>query len=343
MSETMQVVEFVGPGQARWQEAPTPRLEGAEQALVRPTAVTACGLDIHMIEGRVPVDGGFVLGHEFLADVLEVGETVTSVRPGDRVLVPFQISCGRCRFCRLGRTASCTGVVNHAMFGLAPFCGHDHGGGLSDVVRVPFADAMCVAVPADVPASIASVGDNTSDAWRCIGPYVGDGSDTPVLVVGAGTRAGFVAVAAVAIARALGSPVEYVDETPRNLALAERLGATVVEGLPSSARDAFPLTVSVGATADCLSYALRSTEPGGVCVNTAIFWGNATPVPLLEMYDTGITLVTGRAHVRAAMPAVVELIRSGRLDVDMLVESRAPWAEADAAMSNVSDKLLISR
>ena len=339
----MPTVEFVRPGEARWREAPKPRLDGAAQALVRPVAVTACGLDIHMMEGRVPVEGGFVLGHEFIADVLDIGDAVESVRLGDRVLVPFQISCGRCRLCKLGRTANCTTVPNHAMFGLAPLCGQDHGGGLSDVVRVPHADAMCVVIPGDLPAAVASLGDNTTDGWRCIGPFVGDGSGIPVLVVAAGTRAGFVAIAAVAVARALGSPVEYVDENPRNLALAERLGATVVEGLAARPPSSFPLTVSVGATPECIAYALRSTEPGGVCVNTAIFWGNITPMPLGEMYDTGVTLVTGRAHVRSGIPPVLDLVRSGRLDLDGLVESRASWAEADAAMSSVSDKLLITR
>lgn len=341
--EMMAVVEFAGPGRARWREAPRPALEGPEDALVRPRAVTACGLDIHMMQGRVPVEGGFVLGHELLGDVVEVGERVHTVRPGDGVLVPFQISCGRCRLCGLGRTASCTSVPNHAMFGLAPFCGQDHGGGLADLVRVPFADAMCIGAPDDVPAAVASLGDNTTDGWRCVAPYVEEGSGTPVLVIGAGTRAGFVAIAAVAVARALGCAVEYVDEAPRNLAMAERLGATVVEGPPHERRGEFPVTVSVGATVESLWCALRSTEPGGVCVSPAIFWANSTPVPLLDMYDTGVTFVTGRCNARAGMPAVLDLVRSGRLDVDLLVESRAPWAEADAAMSDVSDKLLVSR
>jgi threonine dehydrogenase-like Zn-dependent dehydrogenase len=343
MTESMQTLQFVAPGEARWAEAPRPAIAGASEVLVRPVAVTVCGLDIHMMQGLVPVHGGFALGHEFTADVLEVGDGVESVGPGDRVLVPFQISCGQCRMCMLGRTASCTGVPDHAMFGLAPFCGQDHGGGLSDVVRVPHADAMWVAIPNDLPDAIASVGDNTTDGWRCVGPYVRDGSGTPVVVVAVGTRAGFTAIAAVAVARALGSPVEYVDQTPRNLALAESLGATVVEGLPPTPRERFPLTVSVGATPECIAYALRATEAGGICVNTGIFWGNITPIPLGEMYDNGVTLVTGRAHVRTCMPAVVDLVRSGRLDLDVLVESRASWGDADVAMSNVTDKLLVTR
>ena len=75
---------------------PTPELSGGVDALVRPIAVATCDLDAAVVAGRAPLPGPFAFGHEFVADVLEIGESVTSVRAGDRVIVPFQVSCGTC-------------------------------------------------------------------------------------------------------------------------------------------------------------------------------------------------------------------------------------------------------
>ena len=82
-----------------------------------------------------------------VAEVVAVGDGVTSVRPGDRVVVPFQISCGDCRECRRGATGSCGSVPLMAMYGLGPLAGLNGGGFMSDLVLVPYADAMLIAVP----------------------------------------------------------------------------------------------------------------------------------------------------------------------------------------------------
>src|SRR5882724_1049220 len=103
----MEQLTFVEPGRIEWREAPEPSLESGEAALVRPLAVTTCDLDQLIIHGRVPLPGPFPLGHEFVAEVVDVGDAVTAFRPGDRVVVPFQISCGRCGRCRKGLTSSC--------------------------------------------------------------------------------------------------------------------------------------------------------------------------------------------------------------------------------------------
>src|SRR6202012_116961 len=111
-------------------------------------------------------------GHEGVADVIAVGERVQDVRPGDRVVVPFQVSCGACSTCRRGRTDSCEAVPLMSMYGMAPLAGLDAGGFLSDAVRVPFADAMLVPLPAGVdPAAAASCSDNVVDGGRCGAPY----------------------------------------------------------------------------------------------------------------------------------------------------------------------------
>jgi threonine dehydrogenase-like Zn-dependent dehydrogenase len=159
----MQELNFVEAGQLEWRDAADPTLEGDGQALVRPLAVATCDLDTGVIAGRFPIPGPFAFGHECVAEVVDVGDAVTSVRPGDLVSVAFQISCGDCAACRAGNSGSCTETPRLAMYGL-PLGGH-WGGFLSDLVRVPYADAMLVALPEGVaPATAASVSDNIVDA-----------------------------------------------------------------------------------------------------------------------------------------------------------------------------------
>ena len=106
----MRALTRTEPGRLEWTSAPDPKLQGPGEAIVRPVAVTLCDIDRPMVDGRFPVPGSIHLGHEFVAEVTEVGDAVRSVRPGDRVCVPFQISCGRCDRCRAGLTAHCRAV-----------------------------------------------------------------------------------------------------------------------------------------------------------------------------------------------------------------------------------------
>lgn len=186
----MQQLVFEEPGRYAWREAAEPEISAGGQALVRPVAVACCDLDVGVAQGVLPVPPGHAVGHEGLAEVVAVGDEVTTVRVGDRVVVPFQINCGQCGACRRGVTGSCASLPLMAMYGMAPLAGLDGGGFMSDLVLVPFADAMLLAVPAGVdPVSIASLSDNIPDGWRGVGPYRTelanlDEVDRRVLVVG---------------------------------------------------------------------------------------------------------------------------------------------------------------
>jgi threonine dehydrogenase-like Zn-dependent dehydrogenase len=139
----MRQLTFVRKALLEWHEIPAPGLEGSRQAIVAPVAATTCDLDRSIIKGRAPYDGPIALGHEFVAQVIDVGDGVRSVVPGDIVAVPAQISCGECDRCCTGGTAFCRSVPLTSMYGLGAVTG-DWGGGFSDLVRVPFADAMLV-------------------------------------------------------------------------------------------------------------------------------------------------------------------------------------------------------
>ncbi len=242
----MRQLTFEEAGRYAWREVPDPEIAAPEQALVRPLVVACCDLDVAVAHGYAPLPPGYAVGHEGLAEVVAVGDGVTSVRPGDRVVVPFQISCGDCRECRRGATGSCGSVPLMAMYGLGPLAGLNGGGFMSDLVLVPYADAMLIGVPDAVDvASIASLSDNIPDGWRAIGPFSEelaqlDPADRRVLVVGRLS----IGLYAAAFAAALGAHVDYVDTDGRRLAAAEKLGA-VVHDLPKPDKswDPYPVTV----------------------------------------------------------------------------------------------------
>jgi alcohol dehydrogenase len=226
------------------------------------------------------------------------------------------------------------------MYGFGAF-GGDWGGALSDVVRVPFADAMLVAAPEGIaPATLASSSDNIPDAWRTVAPHLAQRPGADVLVVGGGGLS--IALYAVDAARALGAGrVVYADADPGRCAVAEALGAEVVEH--SGHYGEFAITVDASAVHDGLHAALRSTAPGGVCTSIAIYYEPLTPVPLLEMYTTGVTLVTGRAMARATIPAVLERIAAGDLHPDHVTSSVVSWEQAAEAVCESQTKLVIER
>jgi threonine dehydrogenase-like Zn-dependent dehydrogenase len=338
----MQQLTMTADRQVEWWDVPAPALQGSGEALVRPLAVALCDLDQPILRGDAPIPGPIAIGHEFVAEVTDVGDDVSAVAPGDRVVVPFQISCGACARCRRGQTGDCTSVAPRSMYGFGAF-GGDWGGALSDLVRVPFADAMLVAAPAGIaPAVLASASDNIPDGWRTVAPYLAARPGADVLVVGGAARS--IALYAVDAARALGAGrVGYADADPGRLAVAAELGAETVEGPPGASYGEFAITVDASGAHAGLHAALRSTEPGGVCTSIAIYYEPLTPVPLLEMYTTGVTLVTGRAMARATIPAVLERIAAGELHPDRVTSDVVPWEQAAEAVAESQTKLVIER
>ena len=329
---------YLGPGRLEWQEVEPPQLTGDGDALVRPIAVATCDLDAALMAERAPLPGPFAFGHEFVAEVVD-----GAANPGARVIVAFQISCGTCDRCRRGLSGSCDTAGAGAAYGMAPIARQEWGGALSDLVRVPYADAMLVPLPdgAD-PVRYASVSDNVPDGWRAVAPPLQSAPGAPVLVVGGG---GDVALYAAAVAVASGSErVDYVDTDARRLAVAESVGANAIERSPDGTRfGRYPITVDHSGEVAGLHSAIRSTEPEGVCTSSGIYIDATTPVPLLEMYTRGITFRTGRVNARAVIPHVVELIESGRLRPELVTAATVAWDDADAALADLAAKTVVVR
>jgi threonine dehydrogenase-like Zn-dependent dehydrogenase len=339
----LQQLTYTAPNVLEWRDAPEPQLGSDAAALVRPRAVATCDLDALIISGVSPFPPPFALGHECVAEVVDVGDRVDSVRPGQLVSVPFQISCGECAPCRRGRTGNCSEVGFMTTYGFGPAV-EQWGGFLSDLVCVPYADHMLVPVPDGLePAAVASVSDNISDAWRAVGPPLSKEPAAPVLVVG-GAGPGSIGLYAVAIALALGAEsVTYVDADAGRRETAAGFGAETIED-PPKRLGPFPITVDAGGRPPGLKLALRSTAPDGVCTSTAIYFGEPPALPLLEMYTKGITFKTGRAHVREAMPKVLELAASGALAPERVTTRVVAWKDAsDALIERDWTKLVIER
>ena len=340
----MRQLTFEEAGRYAWREVPDPELTAAEQALVRPLAVACCDLDVAVAHGYAPLPPGYAVGHEGLAEVVAVGDGVTGVRPGDRVVVPFQISCGDCRECRRGATGSCGSVPLMAMYGLGPLAGLNGGGFMSDLVLVPYADAMLIGVPDAVdPISIASLSDNIPDGWRAVGPFSEelaqlDPADRRVLVVGRLS----IGLYAAAFAAALGAHVDYVDTDARRLAAAEKLGAVVHDlAKPDKSWDPYPVTVHTSGNPSSLAATLRATWPDGVCTDTGIYYQPTVEMPLLPMYTRGVRFVTGRVNARAAIPGVLELL--SRCDLSPAVDRIVSWEDAPSVWPTMTGKTVFTR
>jgi alcohol dehydrogenase len=341
----MRQLTFVEAGRVEWRVVPDAVLPGPAGAVVRPLTVARCDLDLPMATaGLFP--GPFPVGHETVAEVVAIGDQVRVRKPGDRVLVPFQVSCGACVACRDGRFGGCTtfrGRVG-AAFGFGE-AGGGFGGAVADLLAVPAADHLLVAAPPDVPVtSLATLPDNVVDGFRAVGPPLRERPDAEVLVVGGMVKS--VALYAVAAAVAAGARrVRYVDGDASSLAAAAALGAEIAEHHGNWPRrfDRALITVDATGHPDGLAAVLRSTEDYGYCTSVAIYFGSLTPVPLLEMYTRGVTFHVSRADSRRLLPDVIGLVAAGRLDPLAIPTTVVPWDQAPTAWLEPATKLVLAR
>jgi alcohol dehydrogenase len=327
-------------GTFQWRSMPHPALPGPHGALVRPIAVAPCDVDRAMMLGRSIFPLPLHLGHECAAEVVQVGEEVTTVRVGDRVVVPFQISCGHCFACSRGYPASCLSVPPTSMYGFG-ISGGCWGGALADLMAVPYADAMLVPLPDGVAAAAAAgVADNISDAYRQVAPHLpgllAADPDAETLIVGrlepnhpfTSSALLFTAL----IARALGARhVTVVDGRAVLRERAEELGFRALD--PRRPRDwpVAPLTVDATGTPAGLRQVLRHTAPDGICTCVWSLHRRAS-VPLAACYVRNITLHVGRSHVRSVMPDVLDLMATGRFQPELVTTNVASFDDGPAAL-----------
>lgn len=339
----MRQLMFLRPGSFEWRDVPVPRIEDPRHALVRPVAVARCDLDIFIATGKVPFAGPIGFGHESIGIVVDAGEKA-GVQPGDRVAVPFQISCGECANCRKGLTGSCATVPPYAAYGLAR-PGHDYGGALADLMHVPFADHMLVKLPDTIdPVSAASAVDNIADGWRAVAPQLAERPGASVLVVGGLAQSVGLYAAGVAVAQGAGR-VLYLDDNEGNRARAVALRAEAEPLALDQGRDAselFDIVVEASGLGEALAFAVRSTSPNGIVTSVSIHLAPMSSIPLTQAYYRGLTFQTGRVNSRAALPGVIDCIACGRLHPEHVTHRVLPFADAGDAMTDPGPKLVFT-
>jgi threonine dehydrogenase-like Zn-dependent dehydrogenase len=373
----VQELTYLGTRNVAWRSVPEPTLGGPREALVRPviaarcdgdvvpifnnlTAVMRAGVALHYLDpvtldllGASPYSPPFALGHECIAEVVACGELVRDVKPGALVVVPWAISCGACQRCRGGLTSRCSAAGDTLLsaYGFGASMG-SWGGAVSDLLRVPYADAMLVPVPPNMdPLMLASASDNMPDAWRAVGPLLQSSPQAPVLVVGGSARS--IGLYAAGMAVALGaSRVDYLDHDRERLEIAAALGASPIESRPGGGwlnrhaprvHGEFQIVVEASSTAAGLRYALRSLSPGGTCTAVGFYFAKATGLPLMQMYANSTTLRLGVSHARADLPRVIDLIAKGAFDPRKVATVVVNWDDAPEAFMTRATKVVVQR
>ena len=332
----MRALVFRGPMALAWEEVETPQLMEPRDALVRPIAVARCDLDPAIALGLYPMPAPFVMGHEMVGEVVAVGEAISNVRLGDKVIVPFQLSCMTCAPCLRGHTNACVNVPSGTAFGLGPHGGIDLGGALAELVRVPWADVMLIPLPEGMdPVAAAGIPDNVSDGYRCVAAPLAERPGAPVLVVGG--LAPSVGLYAVMAALALGAErVVYVDDDAARLELAAAAGAEVVDAKDQwdslKLAERFPIVVDANVLDPGRNFALRSVEPCGVCTSVSGGASSRSNLPLQSMYLKGVRYEIGRVHACATARPVLDLVSSGALDPARIINKVVPFSEAVEGM-----------
>ncbi|MGY1754663.1 alcohol dehydrogenase catalytic domain-containing protein [Blastococcus sp. SYSU D01042] len=228
----MRAVTWHGRGDVRVDTVPDPTIQEQTDVVVEITSSGICGSDLHLIEVMAPfMTVGDVMGHEPMGIVREVGKEVTAVKPGDRVVVPFNISCNTCWMCSQGLNSQCETTQNReqgmgaSLFGYTKLYGQVPGG-QAEYLRVPFGNTLPIKVP-DAPLDdrFVYLSDVLPTAWQAV-QYAGIPQGGSVLVLGLGP----IGDMCTRIAKHLGAgQVIASDVVPERLARARRNGITVID------------------------------------------------------------------------------------------------------------------
>src|SRR3954454_5032863 len=232
----MRAVTWHGRADVRVDTVPDPTIQDPTDVIVQITSSGICGSDLHLIEVMAPfMTVGDVMGHEPMGIVREVGPEVTAVKPGDRVVVPFNISCGTCWMCSQGLHSQCETTQNRdqgfgaSLFGYTKLYGQVPGG-QAEYLRVPFGNTLPIKVP-DGPADdrFVYLSDVLPTAWQAV-QYAAVPPGGTVLVLGLGP----IGDMSCRIAAHLGARVIASDVVPERIARARARGIEVIESTTQS-------------------------------------------------------------------------------------------------------------
>jgi 2-desacetyl-2-hydroxyethyl bacteriochlorophyllide A dehydrogenase len=328
----MRAVTFQAPGEVRIEEKPDPEVVAADDAVVRVEASGICGSDLHIYHGRVSVEPGFTIGHEFVGTVLAAGPDVERVAAGDRVLGCFHVACATCTACLRCDYHRCE---HGRTFGHGSHMG-DLQGAQAERLLVPRANLTLRRVPEGMSDGVALfAGDVMGTGYHAIA-HAGMRSGDTVAVLGLGP----VGLCAVQAAQAAGAArVFAIDSVAERLAMAGRFGAVPLhldEDEPKravrAATEGRGVDVVVDAVGDPgpLAMAVSLCRDAGTVSGIGAYSGKGE-VPLGLAWLKGLTLRLGLANVIAHVDRVLGLLEAGKLDPSPLVTHHMKLDEAAKA------------
>lgn len=352
----MKALTWHGIEDVRVTDVPDPVITDTTDAIVRVTSTAICGSDLHLYGVLAPyLQPGDVLGHEFMGIVEQVGPDVATLAVGDRVVVPFNISCGRCWMCQRGLFAQCETTQNTqtgkgaSLFGYTSLYGSVPGG-QAEYVRVPHADFGPIVIPTEMPDErFLYLSDILPTAWQAV-EYADVGANDTLAVLGLGP-VGQLAVRS-ALHRGVGRVIG-VDLVPDRIEKARASGAEVIDANdtdvahalldltdgrgPDAVIDAVgmeahgnPLSEKVIGAASrlpkpvarqavervgidrlaALHTAVAAVRRGGTLSISGVYGGSADPMPMMELFDKGLTLRMGQCHVRRWSDELLDIVRA---------------------------------
>ncbi len=333
----MKALVYHGPGKRGWDSIDDPTILQETDAIVRIDTSTICGTDLHILKGDVPETmPGTVLGHEAVGTVQEVGASVSTLAPGDRVLISCVSSCGRCRFCKEGRYGQCLG-------GGGWIFGHLINGLQAEYARVPFAENSVYKVPAQLTdEQVLFLADILPTSFE-VGVLNGMVSPGDVVaIVGAGP----IGLAGILTAR-LYTPgrIVAIDLADSRLESARRFGAdtTINNGREDALERVMELTDGLGADVafeavgvpQTFELAAELVRPGGHVANIGVH-GKPAALHLEKLWIRDVTITTGLVDT-FSIPQLMRLIASGRLDPSLFATHRYPLDDTMAAYDTFAD------
>jgi threonine dehydrogenase-like Zn-dependent dehydrogenase len=365
-------MNYRGPHRIRIDRKPMPEILHPEDAIVRVTRSCICGSDLHLYNGLVPdTRVGMTFGHEFTGVVEEIGAGVHTIKPGDHVLVPFNIACGRCAFCREELYGNChesnpQATAVGGIFGYSHTAG-GYDGGQAEYVRVPYADVGPMVIPEwmdlDDAVLLTDVVPTGYQAAEMGGIQRGD----TVVVFGAGP----VGIMAARCAWLFGAGrVIVIDREEYRLAFAAQyapaetynfeslkdpvvflkqttgIGADVcIDAVGADAAGSRMQTIMgrklllEGGAMTALHWAINSVKKGGIVSIVGVYGPIGALVPIGNVVNKGITIRANQASVKRLLPRLIEHVQNGVLNPKALITHRFPLEYVADAYRIFSSKL----
>jgi threonine dehydrogenase-like Zn-dependent dehydrogenase len=328
----MRAVTFQGPGEVRIEERPAPQLLAPDDAVIRIDATGVCGSDLHIYHGRLKIEPGFTIGHEYVGTVLDTGDAVTRVQVGDRIAGCFQTACGICFHCMRGEYHRC---VESRTFGLGATMG-SLPGTQAELALVPHANLVLRRVPDGVSDEVALfAGDVLGTGYHGVAAsQLAAGEVAAVLGLG---PVGLCAVQAAVLA---GARVLAIDSVEQRLAVAESFGATPLHLTEddvaaevrrlTDGRGGVDVSIDAVGHPEVLATAIRLTRACGRVQCLGIY-AERGEIHLGLAWLKSLTVRGGQANVIAHVDPVLDMLAAGQLDPSPLVTHHMALDDAPQA------------